>query len=62
VIVVEVDGATHSTDEELAYDERRASHLSSMGDRVVRVTNDEVHRNLDGVLETILAAIERRLT
>jgi very-short-patch-repair endonuclease len=62
MLVDEVDGATHSTDEELAYDERRASHLSLMGYRVARVTNDEVYRNLDGVLDTILAAARQRLT
>ena len=60
-LVVEVDGATHSTDEETAYDDRRTSSLSSMGFRVVRVINDEVYQNLDGVLDTILATMERRL-
>ena len=61
MLVVEVDGATHSTDEETAYDDRRTSYLSAVGYRTVRVTNDEVYRNLEGVLDTILAAIERRL-
>jgi hypothetical protein len=30
--------------------------------RIVRVNNVEVYENLDGVLETILAALERRET
>jgi very-short-patch-repair endonuclease len=60
--VVEVDGATHSSDEETARDERRTSFLLSRGYRLTRVANDEVYRNMNGVLETILAAIERRST
>jgi very-short-patch-repair endonuclease len=59
-LVVEVDGATHSTDDEIRGDERRASFLRAQGYRITRVGNDDVYRNLDGVLETILAAIEGR--
>ena len=61
-LVVEVDGATHSTDAELARDARRNAFLHAQGYRVVRVLNAEVYENLDGVLETILAALERRET
>ncbi|MGO9774738.1 MAG: endonuclease domain-containing protein [Roseiarcus sp.] len=61
-LVVEVDGATHSTDHQIGYDERRANFLFSHGYRIARVANDEVYRNMDGVLETILAMIERRST
>ncbi len=62
MLVVEVDGATHSSDDEVGHDGRRANLLLSRGYRVARVANDEVYRNMDGVLETILAAIERRST
>ena len=61
-LVVEVDGATHATDEEIAGDERRSAFLASLGYRVVRVVNDDVYSNIEGALETILAAIERRST
>ncbi|MCI4680581.1 endonuclease domain-containing protein [Rhodoblastus acidophilus] len=57
-LVIEVDGATHSTDEERDYDRRREAFLREAGYRVVRVTNDDVFRNLDGVCETILAALQ----
>ncbi len=59
-LVVEVDGATHSTDEEIAYDARRDAWFADNGYRVLRVTNDEVYRNLDGVCETVLAWVEGR--
>jgi very-short-patch-repair endonuclease len=52
-LVIEVDGATHSTDEELARDFTRTAALKAQGFVILRFTNDEVYRNLDGVLETI---------
>src|ERR1700730_9966315 len=41
-LVVEVDGATHSTDAERRYDARREAFLRSRSWQIVRVTNDEV--------------------
>ena len=52
-LVIEVDGATHSTDQELAYDATRSGTLARLGFAVLRFTNEDVYRNLDGVLETI---------
>ena len=60
-LVVEVDGATHSMDEEVAYDRRRGAYLQSRGYRLVRIYNDDVFRRLDDVLATIMAAVEGRL-
>ena len=59
-LVVEIDGATHSTDEERSHDAKRENLLQELGYRVGRFRNDEVYRNIEGVLETILAALERR--
>jgi very-short-patch-repair endonuclease len=52
-LVIEVDGATHWTDEELARDAARTTALAAQGFAILRFTNDEVFRNLEGVLETI---------
>ena len=60
-LVVEVDGATHSTDQEIALDRRREAYLRSQGYGFVRIHYDDVYRRLDDVLNTILAAIEGRL-
>lgn len=57
-LVVEVDGATHSTERERAYDVRRENFLTAQGFRVLRVTNADVLDNLDGVCETILDALK----
>jgi very-short-patch-repair endonuclease len=57
-LVVEVDGATHSTDEELAYDARREAYLCEEGYRVLRFPNDEVFHNIDAVCDTIFHALQ----
>ena len=53
-LIVEVDGATHSTDEEIAHDKARTHYLVSLGYRVFRCNNADVYENLDGVLNGIL--------
>lgn len=52
-MIVEVDGATHSTDEEIARDAARSAALAAEGFEILRFTNEDVYGNLDGVLETI---------
>jgi len=52
-IVVEVDGGTHSTDEELAYDARRNAYMNARGWHVLRFTNWEVYEHLSNVLDAI---------
>ena len=54
-LIVEVDGDTHDIDEDRARD----GALSAKGFTVVHVTNEDVMRNLDGVLQTILIALEQ---
>lgn len=53
-LVLELDGATHSSDEELAADAVRQQKLEEAGYTVLRFRNAEVYDNLDGVAETIL--------
>jgi very-short-patch-repair endonuclease len=60
-LVIEVDGATHSTDVEVGRDAGRTRWLAAQGFAVLRFTDGEVFHNLDGVLETIrLKLIELR--
>ena len=54
-LIVEVDGATHGSEREMAYDQVRDGALRKLGYRVLRVNNDDIYRNLDGVVETIYA-------
>jgi very-short-patch-repair endonuclease len=58
-LILEVDGATHSTPREIEHDERRTRKLEALGFHLVRVTNSEVYDNLDGVMETIFHELAR---
>jgi very-short-patch-repair endonuclease len=58
-LVIEVDGATHSTDEEMASDTCRTAEIEGFGFHVVRVTNTDIYKNLDGVLDWILLKLGR---
>ena len=53
-LVVEVDGATHTTLSAMDHDARRAAFLQQQGWHVWRVWNNEVYDNLEGVLEGLL--------
>jgi len=57
-LVVEVDGVTHSTDEEIAYDDRRSAYLELQGYRILRILNDDIYRRFDDVMDMILLALE----
>jgi len=57
-LIVEVDGVTHGEEHEVTYDARRTRYLESQGYRVLRIWAIEVFTNLDGVLKTILMALE----
>jgi very-short-patch-repair endonuclease len=57
-LVVEVDGATHSTNEEIQRDVERTALLEQIGYRVIRFQNDDVYNAMEGVLRTIRATLE----
>ena len=48
-LVVEIDGDTHGSDEAIARDEFRDDFLRRAGYEVIRLSNEEVLKNLDGV-------------
>src|ERR1700688_617161 len=54
-VVIEVDGGQHATADETT----RTKLLEAMGYLVLRFWNNEVHENIDGVLESILNALDR---
>ena len=58
MVIVEVDGATHGTDEEVTSDHDRDKVLQDLGYRIFRTTNTDVYTNIDGVLTTLLAFIQ----
>src|SRR5215472_7005076 len=56
-VVVEVDGNQHGFNEHRLRDQARDLSLNALGYRVLRFANQDVDRNMDGVLETIHTAL-----
>jgi very-short-patch-repair endonuclease len=60
-LAIEVDGATHYTDEELEYDKIRQDEIELLGVTFLRFSNAEIYGDLDGVLEKIKDKVELML-
>jgi very-short-patch-repair endonuclease len=60
-LVVELDGSQHGEDRALAYDERRTAVLNARGMRVMRFWNEDVLKDLSGVLNVILFELEAQI-
>lgn len=58
-LVVEADGATHSTSAEVEDDRARTKFIEAQGFRVLRFQNDEVVNGMDEVLTIIRSALAR---
>ena len=54
-LTIEVDGGQHAENE--CADARRSAYLEKLGYQILRFWNNEVMGNLEGVMETILAAL-----
>ena len=57
-LVVEIDGDSH--DGKLEKDNKRQREVKNYGVRFLRFEDEEVKKNLDGVLDTIRDWIERK--
>jgi very-short-patch-repair endonuclease len=57
-LVIELDGGQHAS--RTKEDEDRTRDLEASGYLVLRFWNNDVMRNLEGVLETILSTLERQ--
>jgi very-short-patch-repair endonuclease len=53
MLIVEIDGATHSTEEERAYDAQRDAYPKNRGWSVVRIPNIDVYERSDDVVDGI---------
>ncbi len=53
-LVIEIDGVTHETPEELEHDAARTAFLVGQGYRLIRFKNEDIFGDLGPVLETIL--------
>ena len=55
-MIVEIDGSQHGPEK----DGKRTRHLEERGYKVLRFWNNDVFENLEGVLLTVLAAVQER--
>jgi len=60
-LAVEVDGASHSTEEQAAHDRRRTEWLAQRGIRVIRLRASDVRDEISGVMDFILACVRERV-
>jgi very-short-patch-repair endonuclease len=56
-LLIEIDGSQHGIDTTKAKDNKRTQWLEAEGYRVIRFWNNDLVKNLGGVLETIYAAL-----
>jgi very-short-patch-repair endonuclease len=56
-LVIELDGGQHNEAPGLARDAKRTADLQARGYRVLRFWNNDVLSNVEGVMETIAAAV-----
>ncbi|HCU25282.1 MAG TPA: hypothetical protein DF383_09705 [Deltaproteobacteria bacterium] len=56
-LVIEIDGDVHAYEKQIKKDFLREKYLKKRGLQVVRYTNQEVLKNLEGVLENLYARL-----
>ena len=56
-LIIELDGGQHS---ESPKDKERDRTLCALGHRVIRIWSNDVIENFDGVLQTLLAELEKQ--
>ena len=61
MLIVELDGLQHGEEADAVRDAARTSYLNSCGYDVIRVWNEDVTTNIDGVLSGIYAAAKARV-
>ena len=59
-LIIEVDGGYHDDPEQKEYDKRRQAELEDLGLLVVRFRNEEVEKDVEGVVEKIRMVLRNR--
>jgi very-short-patch-repair endonuclease len=57
-LAVEVDGQSHVEKGAPEYDQSRQSYIEALGIRFLRFTNDEIYKELQGLLQRIATTIQ----
>ncbi len=59
-LIIELDGGHHNKEENIREDKKRDAILTSFGYTVLRIWNNELTKNLEGVLDTILELCNKK--
>ncbi|NEG70035.1 DUF559 domain-containing protein [Bifidobacterium sp. BRDM6] len=60
LLVVELDGGGHYTDDQRRHDDERTKRLGELGIVVLRIPNNEIDNNFEGVCSGIRRMVEMR--
>ncbi len=60
--MIEIDGSHHFEEKRKNYDNQRTRFLEKQGLKVLRYNNFEVLQSIESVLESIMQAIEERIS
>lgn len=61
-LVIELDGSQHYQEDYAVKDAERTAFLETYGLRVIRIPNNEINRNFNGVCEAIEIAVQQSLS
>ena len=53
-LAIELDGDVHGYNSRIVYDKQRQSEIESLGIKVLRYTNNDVIKNINGILQDIV--------
>ncbi len=53
-LAIEIDGGVHCYDSRITYDKQRQKEIEALGIKVLRYTNTDVIKDLEGVLNDII--------
>jgi len=52
-LIIELDGGQHNEDRNIEYDDKRMKYLNILGYVVIRFWDNDVFKNMKGVLQSI---------
>ncbi|QQS31068.1 MAG: DUF559 domain-containing protein [Sphingobacteriales bacterium] len=61
-VVIEIDGASHFSEEAMQYDAERDRQMKVLGLKVIRIADKDVRKNMAGVLEELAHFLTPELT
>jgi very-short-patch-repair endonuclease len=60
-LVIEIDGDSHAESDQEEHDRARTEWLEEQGYKVVRITNEDVHKHLENALKEIYLVCKERV-